>query len=49
MYHLKRAGLLDVVTVHFGDALDILEQLKEPYDFIFMDAAKGQYQNFFDL
>lgn len=32
-----------------GDAADILEQLvqeKKQYDFVFMDAAKGQYPNF---
>lgn len=26
-----------------GDAAEILKNLKEPFDFIFMDAAKGQY------
>ncbi|MDO5344468.1 MAG: O-methyltransferase [Lachnospiraceae bacterium] len=29
-----------------GDALPILRQLQGPYDFIFMDAAKGQYIHF---
>lgn len=29
-----------------GDAAEILETLSEPYDFIFMDAAKGQYIRF---
>lgn len=29
-----------------GDALPILQQLQEQYDFIFMDAAKGQYIHF---
>lgn len=29
-----------------GDAAEILETLWEPYDFIFMDAAKGQYIRF---
>lgn len=29
-----------------GDAAKILETLSEPYDFIFMDAAKGQYIRF---
>ena len=26
-----------------GDAMDVLKTLEGPYDFIFMDAAKGQY------
>ena len=29
-----------------GDAADILQELTGPYDFIFMDAAKGQYLHF---
>ncbi len=34
------------ITLLEGDALEILAQLDEQYDFIFMDAAKGQYINF---
>ena len=30
----------------FGDAAEILPKLTETYDFIFMDAAKGQYIHF---
>lgn len=29
-----------------GDALEALKDLEGPYDFIFMDAAKGQYIHF---
>ena len=32
-----------------GDAQDILLNLNEKYDFIFMDAAKGQYLHFLPL
>ncbi|MEG0190134.1 MAG: O-methyltransferase [Lachnospiraceae bacterium] len=31
------------ITLLEGDALAILKRLEEPYDFIFMDAAKAQY------
>ncbi len=41
-----RAGKQDVITLIEGDALEVLEHLTEKYDFIFMDAAKGQYINF---
>ena len=34
------------ITLLEGDALDILAKLDGQYDFIFMDAAKGQYINF---
>lgn len=32
-----------------GDAEEILEKLDEEFDIIFLDAAKGHYQLFFDL
>lgn len=41
-----RAGREDRITLIAGDAAEVLCQLDEPYDFIFMDAAKGQYINF---
>ncbi len=34
------------ITLLAGDATDILKELQTTYDFIFMDAAKGQYINF---
>lgn len=34
------------ITLLEGDAADILKELSEGYDFVFMDAAKGQYENF---
>ncbi|MGD6961846.1 O-methyltransferase [Fictibacillus phosphorivorans] len=38
------------ITLLFGDANELQSQVENyaPYDFIFIDAAKGQYQNFFD-
>ena len=44
--NFEKAGKLDQITLLTGDATDILKKLKEPYDFIFMDAAKGQYIHF---
>lgn len=41
-----RAGKQDAITLLEGDAADILKELAGPYDFIFMDAAKGQYIHF---
>ncbi len=38
-----RAGKEKQITLLEGDAADILKELREPFDFIFMDAAKGQY------
>ena len=44
--NFKKAGKEDVITLLQGDALEILPTLTEEYDFIFMDAAKGQYIHF---
>lgn len=44
--NFRRAGGEDRITLLEGDAMEILRGLDGSYDFIFMDAAKGQYLNF---
>jgi predicted O-methyltransferase YrrM len=44
--NFRRAGREHVITLLEGDAMDILKTLEGPYDFLFMDAAKGQYIHF---
>lgn len=44
--NIRRAGKEAVITLLEGDACDRLKTLEPPYDFIFMDAAKGQYLHF---
>ncbi len=42
--NFKRAGRRKKqITLIEGDALEVMKTLEGPYDFIFMDAAKGQY------
>lgn len=41
--NFKRAGRESDITLLEGDAEEILPSLAGPFDFIFMDAAKGQY------
>ena len=41
-----RAGKDKQITLIEGDATEVLKTLEEPFDMIFMDAAKGQYINF---
>ena len=41
--NIRKAGKEDMIHLLFGDAMDILPTLAEAYDFIFLDAAKGQY------
>lgn len=44
--NFKAAGKEDVITLLAGDACEVLKKLAGPFDFIFMDAAKGQYIHF---
>ncbi len=54
--NLNKMGLADRVTVHFGDATEIMdnlmvEQKKQNflgYDLIFIDASKSKYTGFFN-
>ena len=43
---MGKAGKEEQITLLPGDAQEVLKTLTEPFDFIFMDAAKGQYINF---
>ena len=45
--NFKRAGKEEQITLIEGDALEVMKTLKGSYDFIFMDAAKGQYIHYF--
>lgn len=51
MHHVKKYNKQDNIHIIYGDALDVLKDLskQDMYDFIFIDAAKGQYKNFFEL
>ncbi|MBQ8518894.1 MAG: O-methyltransferase [Agathobacter sp.] len=40
------AGKEKQITLIEGDATEVLKTLEDPFDMIFMDAAKGQYINF---
>ena len=41
--NFREASMEERIVLLEGDAEEILPKLKGPYDFIFMDAAKGQY------
>ncbi|MCI8583079.1 MAG: O-methyltransferase [Dorea sp.] len=41
-----RAGKESDITLIEGDALEVMKELTGSYDFIFMDAAKGQYVHY---
>lgn len=44
--NFAKAGKTECIKLLEGDATEILAGLTEKYDFIFMDAAKGQYIHF---
>lgn len=44
--NFKKAGKESCITLLEGDATDILKELDDSFDMIFMDAAKGQYIHF---
>lgn len=48
---IKRSPQNDQLDIIFGDALETVQEAesKGPFDALFIDAAKGQYQKFFDL
>ncbi|PKM88550.1 MAG: O-methyltransferase [Firmicutes bacterium HGW-Firmicutes-12] len=45
--NFRDAQIADIVNPLLGNASDIIPTLTDNYDFVFMDAAKGQYPDFF--
>ena len=46
--NIRKGNLLNNIRIIEGDALEVLPLLSSKYDLIFMDAAKGYYNEFFD-
>lgn len=44
--NFNKYNLTNNIEIKEGDCLEILEELQEPYDLIFMDAGKGHYNHF---
>ena len=44
--NIKRAEVEDKINIYEGDAVEILPNLTEKYDVVFIDAAKGKYPFF---
>jgi predicted O-methyltransferase YrrM len=45
--HLEEAGLADYVDARLGDAHELVPELSGSFDFVFSDADKGWYKNYF--
>ena len=48
MSNFKKLGLDSKIELRLNDALEELKAIDEEFDFIFIDAAKGQYKYYFD-
>ena len=47
--NIKLAGFENNITILEGDAEEKLKEIEGTFDMIFLDAAKGQYQLFYDM
>lgn len=46
--HIEANGLADRIEVKVGPALDSIAELDGPFDFVFIDADKGNYANYYE-
>ncbi len=46
--NIKSRGKEEYINCIYGEASEVLKELNEKYDLIFIDAAKGQYKSYFD-
>jgi caffeoyl-CoA O-methyltransferase len=46
--YIEEAGLSDRITVHLAPALETIERLEGEFDFVFIDADKENYVNYYD-
>ena len=47
--YLQRAGLFDRVRIEKGKALEVMPQIDETFDLLFIDAVKEEYSQYLDL
>ena len=46
--YIEEAGLSDRISVHLGPAIETIESLEGEFDFVFIDADKGNYVNYYE-
>ncbi len=47
LININKSGLKNIKSI-LGDASDVIPDINEKFDFIFIDASKGQYLDFFN-
>lgn len=45
--NIKKSGLNNIVSIK-GDAVEEIKKIEEDFDFVFIDASKGHYMDFFE-
>ena len=46
--YIARSPYADRITVHLGPALETIERLDGEFDFVFIDADKENYANYYE-
>lgn len=46
--NIQHFELVEQIILHEGDALELIPEMTQEYDLVFIDAAKGQYGRFFE-
>ncbi|MGE5596648.1 MAG: O-methyltransferase [Hyphomicrobiales bacterium] len=46
--HIERSPFADRIDIRMGPALDTVRGLEGPFDFVFIDADKGNYINYYE-
>ena len=47
--YISRCPQADQITLHIGNALQLIPEIVGPFDLIFIDAAKSEYAAYYDL
>ena len=46
---IKKAGFTEKITLHIGNALDIIPSLNKKFDLVFIDGDKREYSKYYDM
>jgi len=46
--YIDEAGYSDRISIHLGPAMETVERLEGDFDFVFIDADKGNYVNYYE-